>query len=165
MGDTVRARRWRNKWREQDRLVRGGTEEGAMPHEMNWSYLSEPAGTDESVWCTMGARPMRQPIAVSSLNGITNHGPWPPSSFPISDKPQHIVPIPHPAASCKLPCALILAYCSVCAPMAVFWYKSISDITGVTLDLFYCRFIVKHRTAEWAKHSSRLFNSSLDCSR
>lgn len=45
----MRVRRRRKKWREQDRLVMGGTEEGGMEDEMNCSYLSEPAGTDESM--------------------------------------------------------------------------------------------------------------------
>lgn len=132
----MRAARWRKRWREKDGLVMGGTEESRMEGEMDWSYLGRPAGTDESMWCMMGASPIRQPITDFGLNGITNHGHWLASSFPISDKPQHIVSILQ-AASCPVYVVSLYVYCTihvcvcmrVCArvfvPLAVFWFDHI----------------------------------------
>lgn len=159
----------------------GGTEESRMEGEMDWSYLGRPAGTDESMWCMMGASPIRQPITDFGLNGITNHGHWLASSFPISDKPQHIVSILQ-AASCPVYVVSLYVYCTIhvcvcaCVCVRVCWClwlysdstTSILDIhicenSGVAVDLFYCSVIASQRSTEWTKNSSRLFNLSLHC--
>lgn len=80
-----------------------GAEKGQMKGEMDWSYLNGPRGTNESVWCMMGAGPIRQPITGFGLNGITNHEPRPASLFAISGKPQHTVSIFYPTASSRFP--------------------------------------------------------------
>lgn len=128
----------------------GGTEEGRMEGEMDWSYLSRPRGTNESVWCMMGAGPIRQPITGFGLNGITNHGPWPASSFPISDKPQHIMSIFCPTASCKLPCV----YCAVCVCVCVHLWESQRVCTFVPVAVFCIFYINLRRPYMWGSQQS-----------
>lgn len=144
MHDTVKAMRWRKRWREQDGLVTRGTEEGRVEGEMDWSYLNRPGGTDEFVWCMMGVSPRRQPITDFGLNGITNHGHWPPSSFPISDKPQHTVSIFYPTESRKLSCVCVFIMClldCVCVwarePKAVLWYHYVY-LTYLYIEASWC---------------------------
>lgn len=140
-----------------------------MEGEINWPYLSRPTGTNESMWCMKQASPRRQPITGFGLNEITNHGPWPAPSFPTSDKPQHVMSIFFPTASCPV-CVFI--YCSLSVSLSLplcvcgfcLWLYSDSNASildnhlwensGEAVDLF------SYFTTQ-TKDRSRLLNSCL----